>query len=122
MPEIQIHTREVSRETESFLNEKREDFESDAKFLLHLLYKGWRLNGRQVEMWGINSRRLRELVISHKDIKREWKYNSEGKREVMEYFMTKLLPPTKSDVQQWWNKFQNGEFDSKQYIQSSLNL
>lgn len=121
MPEIQIHEHESNIDDE-FIKSKRKDFESDAKFLLSLLYRGWKLNGRQVEMWGINSRRLRELVISHKDIKRDWKYNSEGKREVMEYWMDKLTPPTKSEVQEWWDKYLSGEFDSKQYIQSQINF
>lgn len=97
MPQIEIHEHE-SNIDESFLLEKRKDFESDAKFLLDLLYRGWRLNGRQVEMWGINSRRLRELVISHKEIKKEWKLNSEGKREVMEYFLSIPQLPTKKQL------------------------
>ncbi len=105
MPEIEIHEHETDQDTETFLNEKREDFKSDALFLLHLLYRGHRLNGRQVEMWGINSRRLRELVVSHKEVKKEWKIEN-GKRVVMEYFMQIPKQETKESLQNWFRAYQ----------------
>lgn len=107
MPEIEIHEFESSDDTETFLNEKREDFKSDALFLLHLLYRGHRLNGRQVEMWGVNSRRLRELFVSHKEVKREWKKDENGKRIVMEYWLEIPKIPTKEEVlERWFKSFQ----------------
>lgn len=99
MPEIFIHEHEQGID-DDFIKSKREAFESDAKFLLDLLYRGWRLNGRQVEMWGINSRRLRELVVSHKEIKRDWKMEN-GKRIVMEYWLEIPPLPTKKELIQW---------------------
>lgn len=121
MPEIEIHQHE-SNIDESFLLEKRGDFESDSRFLLHLLYRGCRLSGRQVEMWGINSRRLRELIVSHKDVKKGWKLDENGKRVVMEYWMDAVKPPTKSDVRYWWDDFKNGETDGKTYVQQQLKF
>lgn len=106
MPEIEIHEHENNQETESFLSEKREDFKSDALFLLHLLYRGHRLNGRQVEMWGINSRRLRELILSHKEIKRDWKKDENDKRIVMEYWLEIPKQETKEGLQNWFRAYQ----------------
>lgn len=124
MPEIELHQRENSSDTESFLLEKRKDFESDAKFLLDLLYRGWRLNGRQVEMWGINSRRLRDIFVSHKEVHREWKLNKEGKREVMEYFLSVPKQPTKKELQDFLTSYQNEtpviDINRKSYYQQNL--
>lgn len=100
MPEILIHERENNADTESFLMEKRNELQHDAKFLLYLLYQGRRLNGKQVEQWGINSRRLRELIVSHKEMKREWKRDENGKRIVMEYWLDIPRPATKTQLTQ----------------------
>jgi len=113
MPQIYIHERESDSNTESFLNENRDKFESDAKFLLHLLYGGRKLSGHQVTKdYGIDSRRLRELVNSHKDVKKEWVLDEKGKRKYVQYFMDIPKLPTKDDLQQWFLKYQEGKHDN----------
>lgn len=122
MPEIFIHERESDLSTESFLNENREKFSSDAKFLLSLLYRGKRLSNHQVTKdFGIDGRRLRELILSHKEIKKEWVLNDKGKRMYVEYFMEIPKQTTKSDLQQWWNEFQS-EKPAEKFYQPELNF
>ena len=75
-------------------------------------------------MWGINSRRLRELAVSHKEVHREWKLNKDGKREVMEYFLSIPQPPTKKELNQWLKESNQQapviQIDRNKYIQKDL--
>jgi hypothetical protein len=118
MPEIFIHEKETDNNTESFLNENREKFETDAVFLLRLMYHGKRLSGHQVtKEYGIDSRRLRELVVSHKDIKKEWVLDDGGKRKYVQYFMETPKPPTKSNLQEWLSSYQEEKGETSYHQQ-----
>lgn len=96
--EIDLHQREKSENTESFLQENIEKFGGDALFLLKLMLRGERLTGKDVvQRYGIHDRRLRDLEISGKCEKR-WVLKENGKRSHVEYFVTIPHPPTKHEV------------------------
>lgn len=98
MNEVEIHQRESSEDTERHLQENISKFEIDAVFLLKLMLKGERLTAKMVvQKYGKESRRLRDLFISGK-CEKEWVLNEKGKRLYVEYFITVLKPPTKSEV------------------------
>ncbi len=97
--EIEIHQRESSEDTESFLQENIKTFETDCLFLLKCMLRGERLSAKTVvQKYGKESRRLRELYTSGK-CEKEWMHNEKGKRTHVEYFITPPKPPTKHSLQ-----------------------
>jgi hypothetical protein len=51
-----------------------------------------------VQEFGINDRRLRDLIASRKDIKKEWVLNEKGKRTFVQYYLDIPKPPTKLEL------------------------
>jgi hypothetical protein len=95
---MEVHQRENSEDTESFLQENIDKFENGAMFLLNKMKRGERLSAKTVMMkYGIHDRRLRDLEIAGK-CQKEWMVNSKGKRTHVEYFIPLPHPPTKSEV------------------------
>jgi hypothetical protein len=101
MSELEIHQRESSGNTESFLQENIKDFKRDLDFVIMLMKNGKRLTAKSLmQEFGIPDRRLRDAYQNREQIKREsgwevvreWKLSETGKRKVVEYFMK--LPPT----------------------------
>lgn len=98
MNEIEIHQRESTEDTESFLQENIEKFEIGAVFLLKKMLTGERLTAKDVmQKYGIHDRRLRDLFISGK-CQREWVLNDKGKRLYVEYFIPIPKPITKTEL------------------------
>lgn len=99
-----LHQFENNSDSQSFLDENRDKFESDAAFLLHQMQRGERLTAQTVvQKYGIADRRLRDL---HNDGKcsKEWKLNEQGKRMYVEYFVERPKPPGKLMVIEYWDK------------------
>ena len=98
MPEIFIHQRENSEDTERHLQENMEKAETDCVFLLRQMLCGERLTRQVVvEKYKINDRRLGDLFISGKCEKR-WVVGENGKRKYVEYFVNVPKPPTKTEL------------------------
>lgn len=105
--EIDLHQRENSENTESFLQENINDFKRDLDFVLMLMRNGKRLTAKSlVQEYGIADRRLRDAYLNRESIEkksgekvmREWKLNEKGKRMYVEYFILNPFPPTKHEV------------------------
>jgi len=110
-----LHTRETSSETESFLKENGDKFQGDCLTIMRLLFAGYKLSAKDVVVkWGLHDRRLRDVIKARPDIvKKEWIYKPNGKRDYVVYFIEKFQPPTKSDLQKWWNEFQEQKPEAK---------
>lgn len=109
MKEIEIHQRERQspQETESFLQENIQKYETDAVFLYKLMQNGERLTAKDVmQKYGIHDRRLRDMEISGK-CEKAWKLNENGKRMYVEYFINLSHPPTKKEVIANFHKAEN---------------
>ena len=118
-----LHQRENNDISENHLKDNGEKLSRHCVEVLRLLYLGKKLTARELEtVYNMDGRRLRDIYANRKDCKRDWRKDENGKNIGMEYWLEIPKPPTKSSVQDWWHKYQSGEFDSKQYIQSSLNL
>lgn len=97
-----LHQREQDENTESFLQENHDKFETDCVFLLGLMIKGERLSAKTVvQKYGKESRRLRDLFIAGK-CEKSWVLNEKGKRQHVEYFVDVPKPPTKTKVIELW--------------------
>lgn len=103
-----IHEHENNSDTESFLKDNGDKFNNHCVEVLKLLYRGLRLTSRELETkYGMDGRRLRDVYAARKDIKRKWETREDGKRKWVVYFMEIPKPPTKSDVQIFWEAYQN---------------
>ena len=84
--------------------------------VLQVLYRGGRYTGKQINNIldiACGDRRLRNLFAARKDVKREWVYTEDGKKtKWKEYWLEIPKPPTKDSVQDWWHRYQSGEFDT----------
>lgn len=116
-----VHQVENNKETQEFLKSNGEKFQGDCLTVMRLLFSGIRLTAQDVVVkYRLHDRRLRECYTARPDlIKKEWKLNSEGKREYVEYFIPKFQPPKKSDLQSWMDNFQN-EKPNISFVQSKL--
>lgn len=93
-----IHQRETTEDTESFLQENIDKFQTDAVFLLKQMIKGEKLTAKTVvQKYGKEPRRLRDLEISGKCQKR-WVLKENGKRSYVEYYVEVPRQLTKSEV------------------------
>jgi hypothetical protein len=108
-----VHQYENDKHTQSFLKENGEKFQGDAEIIMKLLYAGHRLTAMEVvEKYHIHDRRLRDVIKSCPNtVKKEWKLNEKGKRMYVEYFIPKFQPPTKKELQEWFSKYQSGDYD-----------
>lgn len=98
MKELEIHQREMTGDTESFLQENVGKFTSHAIFLLGLMLKGDRLSAKTVvQKYSIADRRLRDLEIAGK-CQKAWKTNEAGKRLYVEYFIPIPKPNSKTEL------------------------
>ncbi len=92
------HIRENSEDTQLHLDSNREKFETDAQFLLRLMMAGRKLSAKSVvQEFGIADRRLRDLENEGK-CEKQWVFNDSGKRMYVEYFVPRIMPPTKTEV------------------------
>ena len=103
-----LHEHENSPDTESFLKSNGQKFRGDCITAMKLMYGGVRLNGDTCkELYGFHDRRLRNCREARPDIvKSEWKRNEKGERMYVEFWIDTPKPPTKSELQQWWDKHQ----------------
>jgi hypothetical protein len=92
-----VHYKENDTDVQRHLDENRATFETDCMYLLRLMNMGRRLSSQDVHDMRINDRRLRELESEGKCTK-AWKFNEQGKRMYVEYFIEGLRPPTKGQV------------------------
>ncbi len=104
-----IHEHESGSESQNHLNENLDKFKGDLKIVFQLLFSGIRLTAMDlVEKYHIHDRRLRDAIKARPEVvKKEWKLNEQGKRMYVEYFIPTFKPPTKSDLQVWWDAYQN---------------
>lgn len=104
-----IHQRENSADTELFLKSNGQKFTGDCLMVMKLLYQGYRLSSKDCwERYSVHDRRLRNCYQARPDIvKREWKKNEQGKRMYVEYWIDVPKPLTKSELQAWWDEYQN---------------
>ena len=104
-----IHQHESGIENQQHLDENLDKFKGDLKVVLQLLFSGVRLSAMElVEKYHIHDRRLRDAIKARPDVvKKEWKLDDRGKRMFVEYFIQKFQPPKKSELQAWWDGFQN---------------
>ena len=102
-----LHEIENNPETQSFLAENNLKFSGDCKTVLLLLYSGVRLTARKlVTDYGIADRRLRDVSAARPDIvKKRWIKDGDGKRQVVEYYIDKPLPPSKREAVKWAEGF-----------------
>lgn len=117
-----LHEIENNQDTESFLKQNGKKFSDDCIKAMQLMYKGERLNGDTCkELYGIHDRRLRDCFAGRPDIvKKEWKKDASGKRLYVEYWIEKIeVYATKSQLQEWWNKYQK-EKPSQTFYQPNL--
>lgn len=104
-----LHERENNQDTESFLQENIDKFQTDAVFLLGIMLKGEKLTAKTVvQKYGKEPRRLRDLFISGK-CKKQWKLDDKGKRLYVEYYCEIPLPPTKQEAVRWATEFLDGQ-------------
>ncbi len=103
--EIELHQRENNEISENHLKDNGEKFQRGCVFVLQLLYKGYRLNARQLEVdYNLDGRRLRDVFANRKDVVREWVKGADGKTKYMEYRMEFPKPPTKQQVITHWDE------------------
>lgn len=100
--ETLLHDRENAEDLSQHLKDNGEKFNRQCVMVLKLLYSGKRFTGKQVnEMLDIacGDRRLRDLFVARKDIKREWIYSEDGKRtRWKEYWLEIPRPITKTEL------------------------
>lgn len=100
--EALLHDRENAEDLNQHLKDNGEKFNRQCVMVLQLLYSGKRFTGKQVnEVLDIacGDRRLRDLFVARKDIRREWVYTEDGKRtRWKEYWLEIPTPLTKSAV------------------------
>lgn len=124
MPEVEIHQRESSPETENHLRDNGEKFNAQCVAVLRILYRGGRYTGKQINDitgFACGDRRLRDLFQSRKDIRREWVYSEDGKRtKWKEYFLDIPPKPTKQSLEQWWLSYLQENPNEKTLVQSSM--
>lgn len=100
MNEIEIHQRENSEDTESFLQENMDKIRGHSNRVVGLLYSGKKYTAKEVNdllNMAEGGRRLREIFISRKDCKKQWRLDDKGKRLAVEYWLD-IPYPTKSAV------------------------
>lgn len=109
-----LHQRENNQETEDFLKANGKKFSADCIIAMKLMYQGVVMTSQDCwNKYGIHDRRLRECRAARPDIvKSKWamKINEKGKlvRSHVEYWIEKpKVYPTKSELQQWWDEYQN---------------
>lgn len=109
-----LHQRENNQETEDFLKANGKKFSADCIIAMKLMYQGVVMTSQDCwNKYGIHDRRLRECRAARPDIvKSKWamKIIEKGKlvRSHVEYWIEKpKVYPTKSELQQWWDEYQN---------------
>jgi hypothetical protein len=104
-----IHEHENNQDTESFLKSNGKKFQGDCVTAMKLMYSGVRLNGDTCkELYGFHDRRLRNCREARPDIvKSAWKLDGNGHRLYVEFWIDVPKPPTKSELQIWWDAYQN---------------
>ncbi len=117
-----IHEHENNQDTESFLKSNGQKFKGDCVTAMKLMYQGVRLNGDTCkQLYGFHDRRLRNCHEARPDIvKKQWVLDGNGKRKYVEYWIDIPKQTTKSDLQLWWNKFQNEKPRATFYQQNLL--
>lgn len=96
---MEAHLVENNGDSQRHLDENRNKFESDGDFLYRMMKMGKRFSDQEVAAkYGINGRRLRELVHEKPDVEKEWMYNDNGKRTHVEYFVPRVPAPSKTKV------------------------
>ncbi len=117
-----IHPTENNSESQNHLDANLDKFKGDAKIVMQLLFSGKRLTGRVLEtVYGIDSRRLRDVIKARPDIvKKCWVKDESNKTKFMEYFIEPFKPPTKTYLQEWWDEFLLNDKPKPQLIQGSL--
>jgi hypothetical protein len=104
-----IHEHENNQESQNHLDANLDKFKGDCRIVMQMLYSGLRLTARDLEKnYDIDGRRLRDVIKARPDVvKKEWVKQADGKTKYMEYYIEKIKPPTKSDLQIWWDAYQN---------------
>lgn len=118
-----IHEHENWEDGNSFLKQNGKKFQGDCLMAMKLMYQGIRLNSETCwNVYHIHDRRLRNCREARPDIvKSDWVRDANGKRKYVEYWIDVPKPPTKSEVQQWWDDFQSGKYDPPPtYYQTNL--
>jgi hypothetical protein len=104
-----LHQHENNELSESFLKDNGKKFEGDCVKVLRLLYKGMKLTAKNVNDildMADGGRRLRDIFAARKDCHKRVRLTN-GKKEGVEYWLEIPQPPTKSDLQSWWDAYQN---------------
>jgi hypothetical protein len=99
--EIELHQRENSEDTESFLQENMGKIRNHSNRVVELLYSGKKYTAKEVNdtlNMAEGGRRLREILVSRKDCKKQWRLDSNGKRLAVEYWLEITGIPTKNEV------------------------
>lgn len=97
-----VHEFENNSETQQHLKDNGEKFNRQCVLVLKLLYSGQKYTGKQVnDILNIacGDRRLRDLFVAKKEVKRAWVYTEDGKKtRWKEYWLDIPSLPTKSEV------------------------
>lgn len=94
-----LHQRENNEVSENHLKDNGKKFQKHCVELLRLMYKGYRLNARQVERdFNYDGRRLRDIFQHRSECKRDWKKDKDGKNLFMEYWLDIPGLPTKREL------------------------
>lgn len=125
-----LHEFENNLDTQEFLKSNGKKFNGDCLIAMKLMYQGLRLNSETCwNVYHIHDRRLRNCREARPDIvKSDWVRDEKGKRKYVEYWIDKpKVYPTKTELNQWFDEFQNGQHDTRvisidrnKFIQQSL--
>ena len=111
-----LHEIENNPDSQSFLDENINQFNGDCKKVMVLLYKGIRLNAKMlVQEYGLHDRRLRNCIAARPDVvKKAWKFDENGKRLFVEYFIEQPMPETKKQLVEWAGNYLEKQAQLKQ--------
>jgi len=117
-----LHQRESNQVSEQHLKDNGKKFSRHCNFVLGLMYQGHRLTARQLERdYNVDGRRLRDIYANRKECKRAWKHYEDGRTAEMEYWLEIPKPPTKADLQKWFNEYREEKPEAK-LIQMPFNF
>lgn len=118
-----LHERENNSDSEQHLKLNGEKFTGDTLTAIRLMFAGIRLTSQDCwDKYGIHDRRLRNAYAGRPDIvKRDWVYTQDGKRtRFKEYWIEKFQPPTKKELQEWFSKYQSGDYEEPSFSKPTV--
>ena len=104
-----LHQVENNEDSQQHLDSHKEKFLSDCRIALRELYTGQRITGKYLkDKYGEAdwTRRLREVFLARKDVKRDWVRTADGKTtNYKEFWMEIPMQPTKQECLDWAHNY-----------------